>query len=264
MTESARPAPRTVVVTGASAGLGAALARIYAAPGVTLGLIARDRERLARIAADCRASGAVVHEAAIDVRDARALATWLAAFDDTAAVDLVIANAGVATGPCSDAEPEGDEAASRQIETNLLGVIHTVEPLLPRMIARGRGHVAMLGSIAAYRGLPDHPAYCASKAGVRLYGESLRPLVAPGGVAVSVILPGFFESAMSAAFQGPRPLMISAERAAAIVRRGLDRRRRRIVFPRRLGLVLQALDLLPAFLGDWLIRRSRFRIGPRA
>ncbi len=250
-------APRTVVVTGASAGLGAALARLYAAPGVTLGLIARDRDRLAGIAADCRARGAVVQEAAIDVRDARALATWLASFDDMAAVDLVIANAGITEGPCAAGAPEGDEAASRQIETNLLGVIHTVEPLLPRMIARGSGHVAVLGSIAGYRGLPDHPAYCASKAGVRLYGEALRPLVAPSGVAVSVILPGFFDSAMSVKFQGPRPLMVSAERAAAIVRRGLDRRQRRIVFPRALGLLLQVLDVLPAVLGDGLIRRVR-------
>lgn len=257
------PIPRTIVITGASSGLGAALARLYAAPEITLGLLSRNQERLAKVVADCRSRGATVHETILDVRDTRALASWLTMIDDIAGVDLVIANAGVAAGPHSESEPEGDKIASNQIECNLLGVIHTVEPLLPRMIARGHGHVAMLSSIAAYRGLPDSPGYCASKAGIRIYGEALRAMLASRGVTVSVILPGFFESLMSANFHGPQPLKMSVDRAAMIIRRGLNRRHGRIVFPRRLALVLQAIDLFPASLSDWLISHFRFHIGSK-
>ena len=255
-------APRCVVITGASRGLGAELARLYAAPGVRLGLIGRDRRALAETAAFCRAQGAAVEEGCIDVRDGEALGAWLIAFDERSAIELLVANAGISAGPQGEAESEGRDTAARQIETNLLGAINAVEPLVPRMLARRRGQIALVASIAAYRGLPDSPAYCASKAGIRTYGEALRPLLAPGGIAVCVVLPGYFASAMSARVRGPRPGMIPAARAAAIMHRGLARRRARIVFPRGFGFGLQLLDLLPARIGDWLIRRYRFRIAP--
>ena len=249
-----------VVITGASSGLGAGLAVAMAQAGVRLGLVGRDAARLAAVADICRARGAEVCVGVLDVTDGAALAAWLLAFDDATPVELVIANAGRSGGTAPGGALEGLEAAVGLVRTNLLGVIHTVEPLLPRMLARGRGQVAVVASVAAYRGLPDSPAYCASKAGVRLYGESLRAALRSKGIAVSVIVPGFFNSAMSRRFIGPKPALLDTEQAVAIVRRGLARRAARIVFPRRLGLPLQIADLLPARLGDAIMRRFGFWI----
>jgi short-subunit dehydrogenase len=251
---------KNIVITGASSGLGEGLALSYAQPGVTLGLIGRNEARLHATAEACRARGATVEAATIDVADAPAIGKWLLMVDARAPLDLVIANAGIAAGPPGIATTEGLDAAIRQISVNLLGTMHTLEPVLPLMLARGHGHIAVVASVAAYRGLPYSPAYCASKAGVRAYGEALRALLAPGGIAVSVLIPGFFDSRMSERYLGAKPLRLSTAQAVTAARRGLDRRAARIVFPRILGLLLQAADLLPARLGDRILRAVRFRI----
>ena len=162
-----------VIITGASSGLGASLARAYAAPRVALGLLGRDRQRLEATAQACEAKGATVSTAAIDVTDAPAMASWLRRLMVGIAVDLLVANAGTSAGPDPDSPSEGAETAARQIAVNLLGAINTVEPLLPALCARGRGRIAVVASIAAYRGLPYSPGYCASKAGLRAYAEAL-------------------------------------------------------------------------------------------
>lgn len=253
-------APRNIVVTGATSGLGRALATGYAAPGIRLGLIGRNPARLDQSARDCQTRGATVVSGQIDVREAESLADWLLAFDDAGPVDLIIAAAGISAGPPRDAATEG--LATRQIGTNLLGCMHTVEPLLPRLLARAHGQVAVISSVAGYRGLPYSPGYSASKAGVRAYGEALRALLRPHGIRVSVVVPGFFDSPMTDRFHGDKPFMLSLDQASAIVRRGLDRGRPRIVFPRLLALGLQAADLLPASLGDRILRGVRFHIVP--
>ena len=252
--------PRCVVITGASSGLGAGLARSYACPGRVLGLLGRNAARLEAVAATCREAGALVVCATLDVGDGAAMRAWLDALDDAHTVGLVIANAGMSAGTRPDGQPEGAAAAAAVVRTNLLGVLHTVEPLMARMLARGDGHVAVVASVAAYRGLPDSPSYCASKAGVRAYGEALRAALAPHGIAVSVILPGFFASPMSRRYLGAQPLRLGLDQAVRRTRAGLDRRAARIVFPRRLGWLLQAADLIPAVLGDRILRAIRFRI----
>lgn len=254
--------PRCIVITGASSGLGGGLARSYAAPGRVLGLIGRDAGRLAAIGEACRGDGATVHLAALDVGDAQAVAVWLRDFITAAPVDLLIANAGISSGTRPDGRPEGAATALAVVRTNLLGVMHTVEPLLPAMLARGRGQIAVVASVAAYRGLPDSPAYCASKAGVRAYGESLRAALEPRGIRVSVIVPGFFASPMSDRFIGDKLFLMTGEHAVARVRGGLDRQARRIVFPRRLAWLLRVADLLPVRLGDRIIRSRAFHIVP--
>lgn len=246
---------RRIAITGASSGLGAGLARNYAATGISLVLFARRLGQLELVAADCRARGASVETVSLDVGDAEPLGSLLRAMDATAPFDLVIANAGIAA-------PPGEAGAVAQIRTNLLGAIHTIEPLIPRMQARGRGQIALVASVAALRGLPDSPAYCASKAGVRLYGEALRAALRPAGIDVTVILPGFFASAMSNRFVGRKPLLTSTDRAVWLVRRGIDCRRGRVGFPWPLVGLLQVLDLLPARLGDALVRLFRFQIDP--
>lgn len=251
-----------VIITGASSGLGASLAKSYARPHVVLGLLGRDRQRLEATAQACEARGGTVATAAIDVTDACAMASWLHQFDRRHPVDLLVANAGTSAGPDPESPSEGAEAAARQIEVNLLGAINTVEPLLPALCSRQRGRVAVVASIAAYRGLPYSPGYCASKAGLRAYAEALRPRLEQHRVGVTAICPGFFDSPMTDRFDGPTPLLLSAEAAARIVKRGLDRGRRRISFPWPLVLGLQFCDVAPAIIGDAILRRYRFRIHP--
>ena len=197
----------------------------------------------------------------VDVCDGATLNDRLRDFDRRGAVDLVVANAGVLTGPPRETALDGLEPAAAMIRTNLLGVLHTVESLAPMMVARGSGRIAVVSSTAALRGLPYIPAYCASKAGVRAYGEALRARLEPFGVKVSVVVPSFFHSAMTDRFDGPTPMVMSTEAAARRVRQGLDKGEPRIVFPRRIGLLMQLLDLLPARIGDRLLR-SEVRIRP--
>jgi short-subunit dehydrogenase len=251
---------RVVVVTGASSGLGAALALSYAGPQTALGLIGRNPERLAATASSCRAAGAIVDSALIDITDGAALAAWLEAFDDAHPVELLVANAGISAGP--DPEIPGEPAAItlRQLDVNLRGAVHTIAPMVPRLCARGRGRIVAIASVAAFRGLPYSPGYCASKAGLRAYGEALRPLLSPHGVGVTVVCPGFFTSPMTDRWDGPTPFLASGECAARRIKRGIDRGRPRINFPWPLVLGMRFCDLAPALIGDRIMRDFHFRI----
>jgi short-subunit dehydrogenase len=250
----------SAVITGASSGLGAVLARAYAAPGVALGLVARDQARLVAVAEACRGAGATVEKAAIDVADRAPLEAWLAAFDRAHPVDLVIANAGISAGPEPGRVGEDIDTTARQIAVNLLGAVHTVAPLVPAMAARGRGRIVLIASLAAYRGLPYSPGYSASKAGLRAYGEALRAQLEPFGIGVTVVCPGFFTSPMTDRWEGPTPFLISGEQAARKVKRGIDRGRRRVSFPWPMALGMRLSDMLPAALGDRIVRDFRFHI----
>jgi short-subunit dehydrogenase len=254
--------PQHILITGASSGLGAGLARSYAALGIRLSLVGRNEDRLRAVTELCRKAGAMVESRALDVADADGIAVFVLEQDDKQPIDLILANAGTSAGAGPDGTPEGVALASRQIRTNLLGVVQTIEPLLPRFLARRAGHVAVVSSVAGYRGLPYSPAYSASKAGVRAYGDALGALLGPQGIAVSVIVPGFFDTPMTDRFQGAKPLLRSLPCMVAAIRKGLDKRRRRIVCPRLLGVGLQLADLIPARLGDMILRRARFHIQP--
>ena len=252
----------SVLITGASSGLGAGLAKNYAAPGVHLVLTARDAARLETTAALCRDKGATVTAGLFDIREPEPFGTWLLAQDEATPLDLVIAAAGVSAGTGEGDMPEGLDLAAMQVRANLLGTIHTIEPLLPRMIPRGKGQVAVVASTAALRGLAYSPAYSASKAGIRAYGEGLRALLRPKGIDVSVIVPGFFDTPMTDRWKGPTPFMMSLDKMVGAIRKGLDARRSRIIVPRLLALGQQAADLMPATLGDRIVRRFRFHIEP--
>lgn len=255
-------AAASIVITGASSGLGRELALSYARTGVTLGLIARRADKLLAVADACRAKGAHVETAVLDVTDARALVGWIGRFDFRHAIDLVIANAGVSAGPPTDGYGEGLMLATKQIQANLQGCINTVEPLIRPMTERGSGQIVVVASIAGLRGLPYSPAYSASKAGIRAYGEGLRAQLRPSGVAVTVVCPGFFVSAMTERFKGATPFLLTTHQATRLIRRGIDRRRSRISFHPLLVAGLKLADLLPARLGDAILRRVRFHIEP--
>jgi len=185
---------------------------------------------------------------------------WLEEFDSAHPVELVIANAGTSAGPDPDSPGEPVAMTLRQIEVNLVGTVNTIAPLVPPLCARGRGRVVAIASVAAFRGLPYSPGYCASKAGVRAYAEALRPRLARHGVGVTAVSPGFFSSPMTDRWDGPTPFLASGERAARRIKRGIDRGAARIDFPWPLVLGMRFCDLAPAAIGDAILRGFRFRI----
>ncbi|MCW5770962.1 MAG: SDR family NAD(P)-dependent oxidoreductase [Rhodospirillaceae bacterium] len=255
-----------VVITGASSGIGRALALAYAAPGFRLGLIGRDAERLADVAAACRAAGAAVETGAVDVTDRSAIAAWLLAFDDAAPIDLLVANAGIHSGVPEKAPAEAaleplDDALA-VVSVNFVGAMQSVDPVLRRMLARRRGHVALMSSLAAIRGFYCAPAYTATKAALRGWGDSLRALVAGAGVTVTVIHPGFVETPLDDRVHGAKYRRMRVERAARIVKRGLDRKRALIAFPHELHNALRLMGLLPPRWADAIMRRHRFGVSP--
>lgn len=245
--------PGSILITGASSGLGAALARVYAAPGVRLALGARNAERLDGVADVCRGRGATVDTACIDVTDAAATTRWIAALDDAGPLDLVIANAGVSGGTLGGGESL--EQTRRIFTTNVDGVIHTVHPAVQRMRARRRGQIAIMSSLSSFRGMPGAPAYSASKAAARSYGEALRGSLYRDNVQVSVICPGFVRTRLTDVNRFRMPLLMEADRAARIIRRGLARNRARIAFPVRLYAAAWLLGALPPSWTDPLFRR---------
>lgn len=247
------PSPTVIVVTGASSGIGRALALAYAAPGRTLHLLGRSAERLAATARAAEAKGAAAETHVADVTDAAAMAATLAAIDTAAPVDLLIANAGISAGTRGGGE--SDEQTRAVFATNLEGVLNTVLPMLPRMRARRRGQIALISSIAGFRGMTGAPAYCGSKAAVRVWGEGLRGEAAADGVSVCVVCPGFVETPMTGANGFPMPFIISVDKAAAIIRRGLARDRGRIVFPWPMAVIGWFLRALPDAWLDALSRR---------
>jgi short-subunit dehydrogenase len=256
--------PRFILITGASNGIGAALARAYAAPRTHLALCGRDAARLAAVANMCRERGAEVIEACLDVTEAAALAAWIENVDRASPLELVIANAGVQGGLSRGGAGESLDELHRVMAVNFGGVSNTIHPVLPAMRRRRRGQIALIASLAALRGLPYSPGYCASKAAVRIYGEALRSWLAPEGIGVSVVLPGFVETRLSNTVSGPKPLILSPERAAAIIRHGLAKGRRQIAFPYPLYLGMQLIRVLPAGLVDPILRRVTVDIGPYA
>lgn len=245
--------PKNIVITGATSGIGAALAIEYADAGVFLALTGRNPERLAAVAAECRQAGAEVSARPLDVLDRSGLEDWIAEIDDAHPIDLIVANAGVSAGTSK----AGDELAKARdiFAVNLDGVLNTVLPAIPKMRARRRGQIAIMSSVAGFRGIPGTAAYCGSKAAVKVWGEGLRGQLWQDDVAVSVICPGYVVSTMTDANRFPMPLIMPADKAAKIIRRGLARNKARIVFPWPMHFTVWLIGMLPPAWTDFILRR---------
>lgn len=248
-----------ILITGASRGLGAALARHYAQPGTRLVLVGRDPARLEVIARDCRTKGAEIRLECLDVRDRVSAGARMRALDAEAPLDLVVIGAGINGG-----HPEGaletEATAFATVETNLSGALNVFLPCIPLMRARGRGQIALISSLAAYAPLPDAPAYSGTKAALLLHGLALRQKLHGTGVKISVVTPGYIRTEMGAAYEGWRPLEMSADAAARRIARGLARDRAVIAFPFLLFHAARAAGLAPDWIRRWGMRAFRFRI----
>lgn len=244
-----RPRPRTVVITGASAGLGAALAVKYAAPGRKLILIARDAARLEAVAAACRERKSDVELALADVTDSAAMAALIADCDDKSPIDLVIANAGVFTGHGDKRIMETAAEIAWMSRVNFEGVVNVIQPALDGMRRRYRGHVAIIGSLAALQPLADAPGYSASKAAVMAYGEALREFLIPERIVVSLVYPGHIKTAQVADHVGALPHLVEADVAAEFIFRKLQAKKTFIAFPWQVLSLIRAGRTLP-----WRVR----------
>ena len=246
--------PRTVLITGATGGIGGALAEIYAEPGSTLILQGRNTIRLAELVARCEAQGARVLIKVLDVRHREDLTTWLHDICTRETIDLVIAAAGMNTDIGPNGEGECWLKTQDLIEVNVLATMATVNAVLPSFRARRQGQIALISSLAAYFGLPITPSYCASKAAIKAYGESLRGWLAPEGIRVNVVMPGYVESQMCRDMPGPKPFLWPARKAAHHIKRALARNQARICFPFPLNLGTWWLSVLPPRVSERIVR----------
>ena len=250
-----KPAPpRAILITGASSGIGEALAREYAEPGRFLALSGLNVERLKAVAEACRGFGAEADGQTVDVADRDASAKWVKGIDADYPLDLVIANAGISAG--TGGRGESESQARDIFAVNLAGVLNTVWPALGPMRERGHGQIAIISSIAAFRGIPGIPAYSASKAAVKAYGEALRGWLKPDGIRVSVVCPGFVRTRMTDKNPYPMPFIMDAAKAARIIRRGLELNKARIAFPWPMYFMAWLLGALPPGWTDPLLRRA--------
>ncbi len=249
---------RCVLITGATGAIGGALASAYADPSTHLVLHGRQQEKLEALATTCRQQGAQVTLSTINLTDDHALQSWLAEVCTQQVPDIVIANAGKNTHPQGPdtLEPWADVQAL--LDINLKTPIAMVQHLVPAMQTRGSGQLVLISSLAAWHGLPTTPSYSASKAGIKAYGEGLRGLLAPKGIGVTVVMPGYVTSPMCEAMPGPKPWEWPPERAAKVIKRGIAANRARISFPFPLNFGTWWLAVLPAGISQWLIKRLGF------
>lgn len=240
---------QAVVITGASSGIGRALAVACAAHGAKVGVTARRAELLDELVKEVRGWGGVIESATCDVADRAATVSAIRGLQDTLGpVEMLIANAGM--GGDTGAATMNVEVVERVIRVNFLGVVHAIEAVLPGMIERKSGHVVGVSSMAAFKGLPGAAAYCASKSAVNAYLESLRIELRGSGVSVTAVCPGFVRTPM-VANNPPMPFLMDPDRAAVRILRGLRRKPKVLAFPRRMALLMKLTRWTP----DWVMKR---------
>ena len=243
-------AGQVAVITGASSGIGRALAQTLATEGCKVGLVARRREQLAQLAEQIEKLGGVAAFAVADVTERSQI---VAAIHDLAArlgpVDLLIANAGV--GAPTTIEPFNVDDIEKMFRVNVLGVIYSLEAVLPQMLQRRRGHLAAISSLAAYKGLPGESAYTSSKAAVNVFMEGLRIQLRSKGITVTTICPGFVKTPMTEVNEFQMPWLLTAEQAAQHIVHALKRKRKVYHFPWQTALLIKLARWAP----DWLLER---------
>jgi len=244
--------PNSVLITGAGRGMGTELAKAYSRPGAHVFLCDLGKEGLEHACAECEKLGGEAHGSVVDVTDAAAMERWILAADDSRPLDLVIVNAAISHGNMR--KEETAEEVRSVFAVNIDGMLNSVLPILPRFRARGRGQIALMSSLAGLRGFPHAPSYSASKAAVRIFGQGLRARLQREGVVVSVVIPAFVKTPMTAGNLYHMPFVLEADRAAQIIRKKLAKGKSEFVFPRPYDAVAWGLRAFPPALWAFFTR----------
>jgi short-subunit dehydrogenase len=240
-----------ILITGASSGIGKALAISYAEKGNTLYITARNEERLEAVKNAIIKKGAKCEAFIINVTDKDKMAQLI---HDIKKIDLVIANAGISTGSLSD--HDASEKISRHlIDINVLGVLNTVYPAIKKMKQHGSGHIALMSSMAGFNGLGGASAYCASKAFVRVWGESLLVDLKDHNIDVTIICPGWVKSALTDKNSFKMPLLMEVDKAVNIIKSGLEKKKPIIKFPLRIYFITRFLEFLPIKISSAILHK---------
>ena len=249
---------RIVFITGASSGIGRGLSLELARRGASLGLLARRREMLEGLVAEVEQAGGRALALPADVTDAAAVKEAADALRERfGRIDVLIANAGVgATTHATELKP--DEFA-RVVNINLLGAVNSVTAVVPQMVERGSGQLVAISSLAGYRGLPKSGAYCASKAALSAFFESLRIDLRGTGIDVTIIHPGFIKTPLTAGRQADMPYLMELDDATRKIISAIEARKKSYAFPWQLASLVRAAMLFPNSLYDRIAAKNSFR-----
>ena len=249
---------KTVLITGASSGIGEALAVEFGRRGAAVALAARRVEVLREVAGRVEAAGGHALAVAVDVRDASEVRAAVAqAVERFGQVDVLVANAG--KGELTLARAFDIEVVTEVLSVNLLGALNSVAAVLPGMLERGAGQIVGISSLAAYRGFPGSGAYCASKAALSTFFESLRVELRPANIYVTTIHPGFIDTPMTRNRNQKMPFLQDAEPAARLMLRAIEAKRRTYAFPWQLATIARVGRWLPAALYDRMLSKATLR-----
>lgn len=250
---------KTILITGASSGIGEGLALAMAAKGARLGLLARRSDLLIDLERRCIKIGGVAMALAADVTDAEAVSTAAERLREKfGPIDMLIANAGIG-GNNAETRDLVPEAVKKVIEINLLGAVNSVHAVLPQMLERGRGQLVAISSLAGFRGLPKSAAYSASKAAMTAFFESVRLDVQPRGVDVTIIQPGFIRTPLTSGRESKMPFLIDLDDAVPLFLKAIENRKKFAAFPWQLATVVRVGRFMPAWLYDRVAGRARYR-----
>lgn len=247
-----------MLITGASSGIGKGIALEIAARGAHLGLLARREELLNELVNEAMSKGVKAVAVAADVRDAKAVRE---AADRVRAelgpIDILIANAGI--GTADHALRLTPEHAANVIGINVLGAVNSVAAVLPEMMERRQGRLVAISSLAAYRGLAKSAAYCASKAALTSYFESLRIDLRDSGVGVTIIHPGFIKTDLTAGREAKMPYLMELDDGVRKIVSAIEREKKSYAFPWQLATIVRAGLIMPVAMYDWIAARNSFR-----
>ncbi len=235
----------SVAITGAGSGIGKALAIKYAAEGADLFLAGRNTDNLTAVKKECEKNGSKVSIFKLDVRKGSQISDWLNTIQSERPLDIVYANAGITNGPRHPRKLEELGEIEDLIATNFTGAIQTLTAASEIMIKQGSGHLVCINSLASYIGFEGAPSYCASKAGLRVYCESLRRILRNHNVGMTIIFPGYVTTAMSDRIQYSKPLVKSADKAAELIFTAERKRKSQYGFPWVLWAGVRLLALMP-------------------
>jgi short-subunit dehydrogenase len=246
------------MITGASSGIGRGLALEIAARGAHLGLLARREDLLHDIVDETKKRNVKAVAAATDVRDAKAVREAADRFrSELGPIDILIANAGI--GTADHAVRLTPEHAANVIGINVLGAVNSVAAVLPEMVERKQGRLVAISSLAAYRGLAKSAAYCASKAALSAYFESLRIDLRHTGVGVTIIHPGFIKTALSSGREAKMPYLMELDDGVKKIVSAIEKEKKTYAFPWQLATIVRATMLMPVAMYDWIAARNSFR-----